>query len=138
VTWPEFRRDIVIVACAISAGIHGALVAQHLRESVASGGGFIAATLLLAVLMVGLTYRPHSVVASAAAALVFAGLLLSYALVLTSGVPLLHPEPEGVDALALLTKAVEVIGLAVALDLIRSRRIAQLPFSLTRTEGVRA
>ena len=136
-TWSELRRDTVIVACAISAGMHGALVPEHLRESAASGAGFIAATVSLGVLIVGLTYRPHGV-AVIASALVFAGLLLSYALVLTSGVPILHPEPERVDGLALLTKAVEVIGLAAALDLIRSRRIARLPFSLTRTEGVRA
>ena len=137
-TWPELRRDIVIVACGISAGIHGALVAEHLRESAASAGGFVAATVLLGALIVGLTYRPHSVAVSAAAVLVFAGLLVSYALVLTSGLPLLHPEPEPVDGLALGTKAVEAIGLAVALDLIRSRRIARLPFPLTRTQGVRA
>ena len=136
-TWPELRRDIVIVACAISAGIHAALVPAHLRESAAAGGGFIAATALLAVLIVALTHRPGGDTALAAAALVFAGLLVSYALAVTSGVPFLHPEPERVDALALATKAVEVVGLAVALDLIRSSWPVRLPFSLTRTAGVR-
>jgi len=102
------------------------------------GAGFIAATALLAVLIVALTSRPRSVAALAAAALVFAGLLASYALATTSGVPFLHSEAERVDGLALVTKAVEVIGLALALALIRSRRTAQVPFSLTRTEGVPA
>jgi hypothetical protein len=137
VTGSDLGRDIVIIACAVSAGIHAALFPHHFAESAAAGGGFIAATGLLAVLIVGLTYRPGTV-ASAGAALVFAGLLASYALALTSGVPFLQPEAEPVDALGLLTKVVEAIGLAVALDLIRSGRTARRPFSLTRTGGVRA
>jgi hypothetical protein len=56
----------------------------------------------------------------------------------TSGLPLLHPNAESVDGLALVTKAVEAIGLVVALDLIRSARAERLPFSLNRPEGVRA
>lgn len=121
-SWPELRRDVLILACAVSAGIHGALVPQHLRENGAVGGGFVAAGGLLAVLVVGLTYRPQSVPAVAAAALVLAGLLFSYALAVTTGLPLLRPEPERVEGLPLVTKAVELIGLAVALDLIRSGR----------------
>ena len=38
-------------------------------------------------------------------------------LAVTTGIPGLVPEPEPVDALALVTKAVEVVGLAVALSL---------------------
>ena len=135
-TGPELRRDVVIVVCAISAGIHAALVPEHLRESAASGRAFIAAAVLLAVVIVGLTYRPGRVAPLAAAALVLAGLLTSYALAATAGVPFVHPEPERVDGLALVTKAVELIGLAVALDLTRSYGTAQLPFALDRTEGV--
>jgi hypothetical protein len=137
VTRPGLRRDIVIVVCAISAGIHAALVPEHLSESAASGRAFIAAAVLLAVLIVALTYRPQSVAPLAAAALVLTGLVTSYALAVTTGIPFVHPEPERVDGLALVTKAVELIGLAVALDLTRSRRTALLPFFLNRTEGVR-
>jgi hypothetical protein len=138
VSRPELRHDVLIMACAISAGIHAALVPEHLGESAASGGGFIGATLLLAVLTVALTYRPRSPAASASAALVLAGLLTSYALAVTSGVPFLHPEAERVDGLALVTEAVEAIGLAAALGLIRSSKALRLPFSLDRTEGARA
>lgn len=124
------RRDILIVTCAISAGIHAALVPEHLRESAAAGGGFIASTVLLALLVLALTYRPPTVATVGATALVLGGLIAAYVLAVTTGVPLLHPEVESVDGLALFTKAVELVGLGVAL--------VQLPFPLTRTEGVTA
>ena len=49
----------------------------------------------------------------------FAGLLAAYVLAITVGLPLLHPEPEPVDALAVATKAVETAGLVAALHLLR-------------------
>ena len=119
----ELRTDLVIVTCAISAGIHGALVQDHLEEGTAAGLGFVAATILLAVLAVVLTSKPGQAALLATAA-VFAGLIASYALVLTTGFPLLHPEPEAVDALALFTKAIEAIGLALAASLLRRPALA--------------
>jgi hypothetical protein len=124
-------RDLLIVACAVSAGVHAALVPEHLRESTAAGGGFIAATLLLATLCVALTTRPARRVALGVAALTFAGLLVSYALAVTSGMPVLMAEPEPIDGLALATKAVELVGLFAALAL-------AAPLSHTRQEGVTA
>ena len=112
-TLAELRTDAVIVACAISAGIHGALVPDHLREGTGAGLGFVVATVLLAVLAVVLTRRP-SPAAFAAAAAVLAGLIAAYALAATTGVPVLHPAREPVDALALVTKAVEAVGLVLA------------------------
>ena len=47
-TLVELRIDIVILACAISAGIHGALVEDHFREGTGAGIGFVVATVLLA------------------------------------------------------------------------------------------
>jgi hypothetical protein len=124
-------RDLLIVACAVSAGVHAALVPEHLRESTAAGGGFIAATLLLATLCVALTMRPARRIALGVAALTFAGLLVSYALAVTSGMPVLMAEPEPIDGLALATKAVELVGLFAALAL-------AAPLSHTRQEGVTA
>ena len=68
---------------------------------------------MLAALAVVLT-RSADALPLVATALVFAGLIASYALVLTTGVPVLHPEPEAVDGLALFTKAVEAVGLVLA------------------------
>jgi CHASE2 domain-containing sensor protein len=119
----ELRTDLVIVACAISAGIHGALVRDHFEEGAGAGLGFVAATVLLAVLAVVLTRRPTQL-ALLATTVVFAGLIASYALVITTGFPLLHPEPEAVDALALFTKAIEAIGLVLAASLLRRPPLA--------------
>jgi hypothetical protein len=114
----ELRRDVVILACAISAGIHGALVPGHFDERTGAGLGFVAATLALAGLVVWLTWRPANRSALAAAAVTFAGLLGSYALATTTGLPVLHPDPEPVDGLALATKAIEAAGLLAATSLL--------------------
>ena len=96
-TLAELKGDVVILACAISAGIHGALVPGHFDEGTGAGLGFVAATIALAGVVGWLTARPASVLALGAAAAVFLALLASYALAVTSGLPLLHPEPEPVD-----------------------------------------
>lgn len=117
-TLGELRSDIVILACAISAGIHGALVPDHFREGAGAGVGFVVATLVLALLAVALTHSP-SQLAFAATAAVFLGLILSYALVITTGVPILHPDTESADGLALFTKAIELVGCLTAASLVR-------------------
>jgi hypothetical protein len=115
------RRDVVIITCAISAGIHGALTPAHFGEGTGAGTGFLASTVLLAALVVGLTLRPANPAPVAGAAIVFAGLLAAYGLATTTGVPVLHPEAEPVDGLALATKAFEVTGLVTALSLLWRR-----------------
>jgi CHASE2 domain-containing sensor protein len=122
VTFAELRIDFVILACAVSAGIHGALAPDHFEEGTGAGLGFVAATVLLAVLAAYLTRRPTQLSLAATAA-VFAGLIASYGLAITTGVPILHPEPEAVDGLALFTKAVEGIGLLLAASQLRRPRL---------------
>lgn len=129
------KRDLLIVTCGMSAGIHGALVPEHLRESVAAGGGFIAATVMLAALVGALTFFSDPRPAAAAAALTLTGLLVSYGLVIWHGLPVLHPETEPVDALALATKAIEAAGLMLAASLVGlTRWSAHFPLE----QGVRA
>jgi hypothetical protein len=120
------RHDAVILGCAVSAGIHGALAPAHFAEGAGAGVGFVASTILLAALAVLLTARPASSLPLAGAAIVFAGLLGSYALATTVGLPLLHPHPEPVDGLALATKAFEVVGLATAVNLLWRRPAVSL------------
>jgi hypothetical protein len=72
---------------------------------------------LLAVLVAVLRRRVTGAVLLATIA-VLTGLIGSYALAITSGLPLLHPEPESVTGLALFTKAVETAGLLAALHLL--------------------
>jgi len=131
VTLAELRTDLVILTCAISAGIHGALVRDHFEEGTRAGLGFVAATILLAVLAVVLTRKPTQPALLATAA-VFAGLIASYVLVITTGFPLLHPEPEAADGLALFTKVVEAIGLVLAASLLRRPSLA---ITLTQPKG---
>ena len=123
----SLRRDVVILACAISAGIHGALAPAHFDERTGAGVGCVASTVLLAALALVLTLRPAGPLPLAGAALVFTGLLASYALATTTGFPVLHPEPEPVDGLALATKAIEAVGLVTALSLLRHRAAVSHP-----------
>jgi len=118
VTFAELKVDLVVIACAVSAGVHGALVPEHFREGVGPGVGFLIATVLPAALAVVLTRAPSERALLAAAA-VFAGLIAAYALVVLRGLPLLHPDREELDGLALFTKAVEAGGLLLAASLVR-------------------
>ena len=127
-TFAEHKADVVILAGAVSAGIHAALVPGHFDEGNGAALGFVAATLALAGLVMWLTWRPASGSALAAAAVTFGGLLASYALATTTGLPVLHPDPEPVDGLALLTKGIEAAGLLAASGLLwRPRVTATLP-----------
>jgi uncharacterized membrane protein (UPF0136 family) len=126
-TFGELKRDLVILACGISAGIHGALVPGHLDEGRAAGLGFAAATVALAALVVWLTRRAESRAALVAAAACLGGLLVSYVVAVTSGLPLFHPDPEPVDGLALATKAIEAVGLLAAASLLWPSPIVNFP-----------
>lgn len=125
----ELEGDVVILACAISAGIHGALASGHSHESAGAGLGFLAATVALAGLVVWLTVRPDSRPALGAVAATFAGLIVSYALATTTGSPVTHPDPEPVEGLALATKAIEAVGLLVAASLLRRPVAMTLPYA---------
>ena len=96
---------------------------SHFDEGTGAGLGFAAATVALTGIVVWLTRRPANMLALAVAAATLFGLLASYALAITTGVPLLHPHPEPVDGLALATKAIEAVGLLAATSLLR-RRVA--------------
>ena len=111
------EHEVLIASCAISAGIHAALAPEHFRDEPGAGVGFLVSAVLLGVLCVVLVYRPASRIAVGAAGATLAGLLVAYALVLAVGVPVLHPDPEPADGLALVTKAIELVGLVAALGL---------------------
>jgi hypothetical protein len=121
ITLATAERDAVIVACAISAGVHAALVPEHLAEGRALGIGFAGTAAFLALLAAVLT-REASPVALTLAAALFAGLIGSYLLAVTFGLPLLHPEVEPLTGLAVATKAVEAAGLAAAVHLVMRGR----------------
>jgi len=117
---PYGRRNAVSLACAISAGVHAALAPDHFRETTGAGVGFLASAVLLAVLAVALTRRSSDAAYTATAA-VFAGLIGSYVLAVTTGIPVLHPDVDPVEGLAVATKAVEAVGLVIAARGLRLR-----------------
>ena len=121
------ERDVLIMTCAISAGIHAALVREHFTEGAGAGGGFLASVVLLAAIVVVVTSRPPAVSTLLVAGAVLLGLLISYGAAVTTGVPVLHPDVEPVEGLALATKAIETVGLMAALLLVRRRRPAISP-----------
>ena len=125
-------RNLVILACAVSAGIHAGLTREHFAEGLGPGGGFLAATLLLGVLGLGLALRPDSCALFIAASLVLIGLIGSYALATTTGIPVLHAEAEPVESLAVVTKGVEIAGLLAAAHLLWRSRPAFLPAPSTK------
>jgi hypothetical protein len=133
IAFAALERDAVIVACAISAGIHAALTPDHFGEGAGAGLGFLAATVLLTILVVALTRQP-SAAALVGTVGVLAGLITSYAVAITSGLPLLHPGPEPVDGLAVFTKAIEALGLLAASHLLWRERPA-LALTLPRPKG---
>ena len=106
---------IVVFACAVSAGAHAGLVPEHLRTEPGMGLAFLVAIVLLLATGVALTARPDDRRIAAAAAALFAGLILTYAVSRVSGIPLLAPDRETVDAVGVATKVVEATGFALAL-----------------------
>ena len=130
------QRDLVIVSCAISAGVHAALAPAHVEEGAGAAAAFAVSAVLLACFSIALTRRV-SAPALAGAAIVLTASLAGYALAVTSGLPIVHPEPESVDVLAVVTKAVELVGLVSALALLRrrfpdaTRTVRPIPVALT-------
>ena len=88
------------------------------RSWVGDGPTGHIATVLLSGLAVALTRNPSQPVLMATTA-VFAGLIASYVAAVATGLPVLHPEREAVDGLALFTQTVERVGLALAAGLLR-------------------
>ena len=114
----DVERDAVVVTCAVSAGIHAALAPDHLAEGIGAGVGFLAAAALLAALAVALTRRPESTASMLGAVVVLVGLIASYGAAVTTGLPVLHPETEPVDGLAVATKLIEAAGALAAVHVL--------------------
>ena len=117
------RREAIpaalLAACAFSAGTHIALAPEHLSESVSLGLGFLMAAALLLTLGLGIFVRSGSRALPLLIALVSVGLIAAYVVSRTAGLPVMHPEPEAVDRIGVITKAVELMALFLSLRLYR-------------------
>jgi hypothetical protein len=76
---------------------------------------FILAVVLLLAAVVALTIRAEDRRVARAAVPLLAGLMLSWAASRITGIPVLQPQPESVDAVGVVTNLVEAIGVACAL-----------------------
>lgn len=110
-------RNVVLMACAASAGVHAGLVPSHLAENVWLGIAFTGAVGLLLALTMSVARTGHPRGPAAAAAVLMAVLIVAYSLSRTVGLTPLEEHVEPVDALGVLTQAAQVGGLIAALFL---------------------
>ena len=90
-----------------------------MREAAPLGVAFAVATALLLAAAAALAIEPSSLRAARGAALLLAGLVAAYGASRTTGLPLLEPHSEPLDAVGVTTKLVEGLGLVFALRLSR-------------------
>jgi hypothetical protein len=107
----------VSLVCAASAGVHAALVPEHVAEGPLIGAAFGVSAVALGAGAVAVR-RPGG--RTRAVAVLLAGVALCYLLSRTTGIPVLVPEPEHLEPLGVLTTAAEVLAaLAACLPLDR-------------------
>lgn len=121
-------KDVAVLACGLTAGIHAGLVPEHLHESPLLGASFALAAALAAVLTVELA-RSDAARWQVAAAVLLAGLVAAYAASRTVGLPAVGVEHGSLDPLGLSAKAIETAGLGAAVWLLRhsTRSVGRLP-----------
>ncbi len=118
---------IVACACAASAGVHAALIPEHLREAAPLGILFVLAVILLLTAAAALVARPEGRLIARGVALLLAALIASWAASTTTGLVVVQPEPEAVDVVGVLTKLIEAIGLGCAIWLSQPSGGRRLP-----------
>ncbi len=117
-------RYLVTVVCAGSAGVHAALVLEHLHESTPLGLAFAGATAALALIAIAARKPRNDAWAPAVAALVLLMTAAAYVLSRTSGIPVLLADPEEVDLLGVITSSAEAVAAAAALLLLDRRDLS--------------
>jgi hypothetical protein len=124
------RTGLLALAVTFSAGIHAALVPEHLKEMPPLGYSFIAAAAIGGAIAWALVARPNDRRIPALAALFCVGQIVTWALFVTVHLPGFSGTPEPVETIALVSKAAELIAIVLALPLVGRRRIGRLNPSL--------
>jgi hypothetical protein len=111
-------RNVLGACCAASAGVHAALVPEHLEENALLGKGFAVAAVLLFASALAFSGRRHaSPLAAPATAVLLAGLIAAYALSRTVGLTFVGAEVETADGVGIATQVVQAVALAAAIAL---------------------
>ena len=111
------RAGLLALAVMFSAGIHAALVPEHLQEMPPLGWSFIAAAALGVALAYALVTCPENQLFARLAALFLAIEVLAWVLFVIAAVPGFSGTPEPVETIALVCKAAELIGLWLAITI---------------------
>ena len=108
------RAGLLALTVMFSAGIHAALVPEHLQEMPPLGWSFIGAAALGVGLAWALVAKPEDQLFARLAALFLAVEVLAWVLFVSAPVPGFSGTPEPVETIALVCKAGELIGLWLA------------------------
>lgn len=105
------------LALTFSAGMHAALVPEHLREMPPLGWSFIAAAVIGAGIASVIVSRPEDRRWARIAAVFLAGEVVAWVVFVSIRVPGFMGTPEPIETIALVCKAVELAGLALVIPL---------------------
>jgi hypothetical protein len=108
------RSGYLALVVMLSAGIHAALIPEHLDEMPRLGDAFIAAAVIGCLLASALVTWPDSRRIQVLAGLFCLGQIAAWALFVTTAVPGFDGTPEGVEAIAVVCKGVEALAVALA------------------------
>jgi hypothetical protein len=117
ITGTSRLAGLLALFVTFSAGIHAALAPEHLKEMPPLGYAFIAAAAIGCVLAYALITRPDDPRIPLLAGLFCLGQIAAWALFVTVRVPGFAGTPEGIETIALVSKAAELAAVALAIPL---------------------
>jgi hypothetical protein len=141
----QIRTGLLALAVTFSAGIHAALVPEHLKEMPPLGYAFIVAAAVGGAIALALIMRPSDRRIPLLAGLFCMGQIVAWGMFVTIQVPLFSGTPEPIETIALVSKAAELVGLGFALRLgalsqlrrmIRTTAYSRIPATLTGPTGI--
>lgn len=117
-TTSNARGGLLALTVAFSAGIHAALIPEHLREMPPLGYLFILAAAVGAAIALALVARPIDIRIPRLAVLFLSAQIVVWAMFIAVHVPGFAETPESAEPIALVCKAAELLGIALALPLV--------------------